>query len=114
MAFQEFFPSVKELELATQLLETNIWQNELAVVVRLMGRVQSGEPLRDGLLATGMYYIPLMILRRLSATQVGPMPFIKGITDVCTGGSASGATDQADISLVNAEAMDASLPVLSP
>ena len=106
MAFQEFSPSVKELELATRLLETNIWQsdilsidsaigifnqsvtlkqlrdiwtiadkkgsgslskNELAVVVRLVGWVQSGEPLREGLLATGMYHIPLMILRRLSA-----------------------------------------------
>ena len=34
------------------------------------------------------------------------MPFIKGITDVCTARSASGATDQAEISLVNAEAME--------
>jgi epidermal growth factor receptor substrate 15 len=107
MAFQGFSPSVKELELATRLLETNIWQsdilsidsaigifkqsditlkqlrdiwtiadkkgsgslskNELAVVIRLMGWVQSGEPLREGLLTTGMYHIPLMILRRLSA-----------------------------------------------
>ena len=107
MSFREFSPSVEELQLATRLLETNIWRsdilsidsaisifkqsnitlkqlreiwtiadekgsgslskNELAVVVRLMGWVQSGEPLREGLLARGMYHIPLIILRRLNA-----------------------------------------------
>ena len=70
----------------------NLSKHELAMVIRLMGWVQAGEPLHEDLLASGaLLFDYVYFLCKLKHFLAGPMPFIKGITDSISGSSSTPA-----------------------
>jgi len=69
-------------------------KHELAMVIRLMGWVQAGQPLHEDLLASGaLSFDYVYFLCKPSTCLAGPMPFIKGITDSISGSSSRPAID---------------------